>query len=140
MVGNSTQRCFQNFWCPMVTMLWWERTEERRGQGCHKEQVPGSHVTLTRPLDRGETHPHTYSFTCKQTFTCKEPFLFGMVLIFTEFFQECNYCRERRLYLKLCLELYKVLFTISCHSIDQYNILISICICSCHIYGDAMYE
>ena len=38
---------------------------------------------------------------------------------------------------QLCLELYKVLFTISWHSIDPYNILISICICSCHIYGDS---
>lgn len=91
MEGNSTLRCFQNFWCPVVTMLWWQYTAGiwgGEGPGVpnvlHKEQEPG--VPCDTDMSTGQrwnSHVHKHI-----------GFFSPMVLTFTEFFQKCNYCME----------------------------------------------
>lgn len=93
MEGNSTQRCFQNFWCPVVSMLWWKYTAGiwgGEGPGVpnvqHKEQLPSVPCDIGMSTgQRWNSHIHKHT-----------GFFFPMVLIFTEFFQKCNYCMERR--------------------------------------------
>lgn len=132
MEGNSTQRCVQNFWCPVVSMLWWKYTAGiwgGEGPGVpnvqHKE-LPGVPCDIgmsTRQRWNSHIHKHTGVFF---------PHGFNIHRIFPE--MQLLYGKETT---QLCSELYKVLFKISWH---QQNIPLSICICSCRIYGNAMYE